>query len=166
MSDRIDTTGTDSKRRRVLGALMTAALATLGGSLASVLGAFAFAGMDARRTGRWVRAAALSDLKPGIPRAVVVSVMRQSGWFRSRSREVVYLTALAEGDVHAMSAVCTHLGCLVSWDPTKEQFLCPCHGGVYDRAGNVIAGPPPRSLDTVSVRVQKGPDESAVLVRM
>lgn len=55
----------------------------------------------------------------------------------------------------AFSRKCTDLGCLVSWDRAKEQFICPCHQGVYDRNGKNIAGPPPRPLDRFQV-VQKG----------
>lgn len=55
----------------------------------------------------------------------------------------------------AFSRKCTDLGCLVSWDNSREQFICPCHQGVYDRNGKNIAGPPPRPLDRLDV-VKKG----------
>ncbi|MBI5286705.1 MAG: ubiquinol-cytochrome c reductase iron-sulfur subunit [Deltaproteobacteria bacterium] len=55
----------------------------------------------------------------------------------------------------AFSRICTDLGCLVSWDKAKEQFICPCHQGVYDKNGKNIAGPPPRPLDRFGV-VKKG----------
>ncbi len=48
--------------------------------------------------------------------------------------------------VVAYSAVCTHLGCIVSqWVADKKAALCPCHGGVYDLAhgARIIAGPRP-----------------------
>ncbi len=44
------------------------------------------------------------------------------------------------------NATCTHLGCLVKWDPAANMFICPCHGGKYDANGQVIAGPPPSAL--------------------
>src|SRR4051812_31996422 len=31
------------------------------------------------------------------------------------------------GDLIALSAVCTHLGCIVQWEKDKQDFLCPCH---------------------------------------
>lgn len=46
----------------------------------------------------------------------------------------------------ALSAVCTHLGCLVRWDEASHTFICPCHGGHYDAEGVRLAGPPPRDL--------------------
>lgn len=54
-------------------------------------------------------------------------------------------------DVH-----CTHLGCPVSWDEMTDKFYCPCHGGVYDAHGNVVAGPPPRPLDRYEWKIQNG----------
>ena len=45
---------------------------------------------------------------------------------------------------HAISAVCTHLGCLVSF--SENGFQCPCHGSKYDADGRVLAGPAPRPL--------------------
>jgi Rieske Fe-S protein len=53
--------------------------------------------------------------------------------------------------VAAFSRRCTDLGCLVSWNKERQQFLCPCHRGVYDRNGTNIAGPPPRPLDRFEV---------------
>ena len=47
--------------------------------------------------------------------------------------------------LYAISAVCTHLGCIVS---TQEEggFFCPCHGSRFDAEGNVVGGPAPRPL--------------------
>jgi cytochrome b6-f complex iron-sulfur subunit len=51
----------------------------------------------------------------------------------------------------AFSAACTHLGCLVKWDAGKNAFLCPCHGGVFDAEGRVVAGPPPTPLPAYTI---------------
>ena len=56
----------------------------------------------------------------------------------------------------AFSAICTHLGCVVSWDDQKKQIVCPCHAGIFDTDGKVIAGPPPRPLPAYSVNVADG----------
>lgn len=50
------------------------------------------------------------------------------------------------GGLVALSAVCTHLGCIVQWEKGKQEFLCPCHGGLYTADGAVISGPPPKPL--------------------
>lgn len=45
------------------------------------------------------------------------------------------------GVQHVMSAVCTHLGCQVAFNPNEKTFDCPCHGTQYDSYGRVIQGP-------------------------
>lgn len=52
----------------------------------------------------------------------------------------------------ALSAVCTHLGCLVKWDSEKSEFLCPCHAAVFDADGGVVSGPPPGPLPAYRVK--------------
>ncbi|WP_135257144.1 QcrA and Rieske domain-containing protein [Thermus caldilimi] len=59
----------------------------------------------------------------------------------------------------AYSAVCTHLGCIISqWVASKGAGLCPCHGGEYDFAhgAKVIAGPPPRPVPQLPLKVEGG----------
>lgn len=46
-----------------------------------------------------------------------------------------------QGELHAVSAVCTHIGCLVGWNETDRTWDCPCHGSRFDLAGEVIHGP-------------------------
>jgi cytochrome b6-f complex iron-sulfur subunit len=58
------------------------------------------------------------------------------------------------GELVALSAVCTHLGCVVAFNAGANIFQCPCHGGQYDRGGNVIAGPPPMPLERFNIRVE------------
>jgi Rieske Fe-S protein len=57
----------------------------------------------------------------------------------------------------AFSAICTHAGCTVQFDPSAVQFICPCHGGMFDgRTGQVLQGPPPSPLPSIPVHVVKG----------
>jgi cytochrome b6-f complex iron-sulfur subunit len=65
-----------------------------------------------------------------------------------------------QSDLVALSAVCTHLGCTVGFNSSAQIFHCPCHGGKYDRDGNVIGGPPPKPLERLNVRVE---DDKIVL---
>ena len=58
---------------------------------------------------------------------------------------------------HALAATCTHSdACLVVWDPERRQLVCPCHRGIFDIQGNVVAGPPPRPLASRPVVVRDG----------
>lgn len=61
-----------------------------------------------------------------------------------------------ESGPHALYMVCPHLGCLYKWDPTNNQFLCPCHFSQFSREGHFIWGPAPRSLDQFRVKVVDG----------
>jgi Rieske Fe-S protein len=56
----------------------------------------------------------------------------------------------------AISTRCAHLGCPVQFVPAAGNFICPCHGGVYDFEGKVIGGPPVRPLDRFQTRVENG----------
>lgn len=62
----------------------------------------------------------------------------------------------AGGELVALSAVCTHLGCLVQWEKEKQTFLCPCHAGRYTAEGAVISGPPPKPLARIPFTVADG----------
>jgi cytochrome b6-f complex iron-sulfur subunit len=54
----------------------------------------------------------------------------------------------------AFSAVCTHLGCTVQFEPQMNRIHCACHGGVYDpHTGKNVSGPPPRPLKSYKVKV-------------
>ena len=46
-----------------------------------------------------------------------------------------------DGTIHSMSAVCVHLGCIVTWNAAEKTWDCPCHGSRYDSVGGVINGP-------------------------
>jgi Rieske Fe-S protein len=52
-----------------------------------------------------------------------------------------------QGEIHLLSAECTHLGCIVSWNNAENTWDCPCHGGRYTPTGKVVEGPPPRNLE-------------------
>ena len=61
------------------------------------------------------------------------------------SQAGIYIVHGPEG-IYAMSAVCTHLGCLTAWKPELGIVACPCHGSKFNRDGTKIEGPAPRPL--------------------
>jgi len=67
----------------------------------------------------------------------------------------VFVVASSKGPV-VFSAICSHLGCLVSYHKEKQEFICPCHGGKYDLTGRNIFGPPPAPLTRFPLKIQDG----------
>ncbi len=64
----------------------------------------------------------------------------------------VWITRLGDRIV-AISAICTHLGCTPNWIDSQGVFKCPCHGSAYYQNGVNFAGPAPRPMDRVAVRL-------------
>jgi len=56
----------------------------------------------------------------------------------------------------AFSRKCTHLGCVISWEKGARRFKCPCHGGVFNAEGEVISGPPKKSLTRLKTWEENG----------
>jgi glycine/D-amino acid oxidase-like deaminating enzyme/nitrite reductase/ring-hydroxylating ferredoxin subunit len=77
----------------------------------------------------------LEDLAPG-----------QAG---VEDRSVKPVTAYRDeaGILHRVSAVCPHLGCVVTWNAAERSWDCPCHGSRFDIDGGVIQGPAVRDLE-------------------
>jgi len=59
--------------------------------------------------------------------------------------QLVYIVRMPEG-FYAVSAVCTHLGCITAWHPEHDLIECPCHGSKFKEDGTKVAGPAPRPL--------------------
>lgn len=78
--------------------------------------------------------------------------------YRKVPERNIFLSRGGEG-VFAISAVCTHLGCVVA--PSPSGFDCPCHGSRFDAIGRVVGGPAPRGLDWL--KITKAPDGELVV---
>jgi len=72
--------------------------------------------------------------------------------FRYKGQPSVVIR-VSEKTVRALSAVCTHLGCIVKWDGAKQQLVCPCHVAAFDVNGNVVGGPAPRPLQSIPAKI-------------
>lgn len=91
------------------------------------------------------------EAKARLPRRLVP--VGRAHYFTFRGHPAVVLQPVA-GRFIALSAVCTHLGCIVKWQPDKDQFLCPCHAGYYSPTGQVLGGPPPKPLESYPVNMR------------
>jgi nitrite reductase/ring-hydroxylating ferredoxin subunit len=80
------------------------------------------------------KSTSLDDLAPG------------AGLITRIGREKIACSRDRLGRLHAVSAVCTHLGCLVHWNQAEQTWDCPCHGSRFDPDGRVLAGPAESAL--------------------
>jgi len=136
---------------RAVAGLMTGGL----GVAATVLGRAALGHTFDVRAPRWLRAARLDELETNVPTPVTLRIARRDGYLESVDQRVVFLLRSDTGAVRGLSSSCAHLGCSVSFNRERQQFLCPCHTGVFNLDGTVADGPPPRALDELVVKVER-----------
>jgi Rieske Fe-S protein len=67
--------------------------------------------------------------------------------------DTVIVVRVNESEVHALSAACTHLGCLVTWKKEAHRLVCPCHVAKFDLHGAVTGGPAPSPLRVYKARI-------------
>ena len=85
-----------------------------------------------------------------------------SARFIRHGTDPLFVVRASETEVVALSAICTHLRCVLQWDDEARIIRCPCHAGSFDKSGNVLSGPPPRPLRTHPAEVRA--DEIVVRV--
>ncbi len=92
----------------------------------------------------------LSTIKPGEFRTVVwrgkpIFILRKD---HTKFKQCEDRDTKVDGEDFLVNiGLCTHLGCIPAWIPSKNKFHCACHGGEYDACGINTFGPPPRPLD-------------------
>lgn len=68
-------------------------------------------------------------------------------------RTPVMLFKDRQGSYRALEATCTHLACIVQYQPEDNIVWCACHNGKFDLSGKVISGPPPDALESYDVNI-------------
>lgn len=66
---------------------------------------------------------------------------RDSGAIVRRGLKKLAIYRDGDGQVHELSATCTHLNCVVSWNTAEKSWDCPCHGSRFAPTGEVLTGP-------------------------
>ena len=94
----------------------------------------------------FIRVGPIDNIPMGVPTPLTVPVPSGEAYDTTPVNRIVYVVRKRGGDTLALTNVCTHMQCDVHWDPSRQQFLCPCHGGLYDRDGINVGGPPPSPL--------------------
>ena len=104
----------------------------------------------------WLNLGPASAATPGEPIPFKYSRIVQDGWVKSTESGTAYVVATDAENMKVFSDRCTHLGCRVTWNQSRDGFVCPCHDGVFNIDGAVVAGPPPRPLDQFEHRIENG----------
>lgn len=82
----------------------------------------------------------MSDLEPG-----------EGGVF-SKDGHRIAVRRTKQGDLEAVSAVCTHMKCIVHWNNGEKSWDCPCHGSRFAANGEVIEGPAFHPLKAIEIQ--------------
>jgi menaquinol-cytochrome c reductase iron-sulfur subunit len=153
--------GESMTRRRAF----TVASQAIGGVAAAAVAlpaiGFAIAPIFHRGKERWEAVGQVDDFTADTYKQVVFTLVPgigEAGKTTAYVRRADPSTFSSEsaGTYIALSTRCAHLGCPVRFVSAAGNFICPCHGGVYDFEGKVIGGPPVRPLDRFQTRVRNG----------
>jgi Rieske Fe-S protein len=128
----------------------------IGGVMTAVLGGFGIIPALKKRVPGWSDAGTIADLVAGQPQERRFLEVVKSGWQSEKQERSVWIVRKADESISAYSANCPHLGCGYRWIAEHNRFECPCHGSFFDIEGRVLAGPAPRSLDTMETKIENG----------
>ena len=89
-----------------------------------------------------------------VPCGPLSSLQVGSARFVPHGDHPLFVVRASDTEVIALSAVCTHLRCVLRWDETSHVLRCPCHAGSFDRSGSVLTGPPNRPLPQYTTEIR------------
>jgi menaquinol-cytochrome c reductase iron-sulfur subunit len=143
--------------RREFLATLSLALVAVGSALVAIpISGFLLSPLVRKAPRLWRSVGAVDDFKIGETIEVKFIDASPLPWAGVAAQTAAWLRRETAQQFVAFAVNCTHLGCPVRWLPDADLFMCPCHGGVYDKEGRVAAGPPPEALFRYPVRVYGG----------
>lgn len=136
-------------------------LGAIGGVIGSalvtpIIGYFTAPAFRRTKEAEWRPLGAVAEFQVGEPVMIEFVERRRDGWETVGTKRSVWVVRKGPADFVVYNPKCTHLGCIVNWHAGHKTFNSPCHGGVFTIDGDVIAGPPPRPLDTLPWRIEEG----------
>jgi menaquinol-cytochrome c reductase iron-sulfur subunit len=93
------------------------------------------------------------------PIEVKFQITQVDGWYSSKPTMIAWVRKTEDGKIQALSPICKHLGCTVTWGNADypDQYFCPCHLGLYEVNGANVPGTPPlKPLDEYVSEVKDG----------
>ena len=107
----------------------------------------------------WIPLGKLDVFEIGKPTLASFTRSKVNGWEKTVNSYGVFVLRKSDTETLVLSNKCTHLGCHVNWKSDSQEYICPCHDGLFDINGKVLGGPPPRPLDSYSgdqLKVENG----------
>ena len=74
-------------------------------------------------------------------------IENNSGSIIEINNEKVGIYKDKEGKIYAVKPICTHLGCLLSWNDVDKTWDCPCHGSRFSYRGENLYDPALKNLE-------------------
>jgi menaquinol-cytochrome c reductase iron-sulfur subunit len=151
--------GESMTRRRVFTVAVHAFGGLAGAAVVLPVVGFALAPLFERGDERWEAVGPADDFGRETYKAVVFTEtpgIGEVGKTTAYVRQGVEKLGEDPEEYIAISTRCAHAGCPVRFVQAAGNFICPCHGGVYDFEGRRIGGPPVRPLDRFQTRVRGG----------
>ena len=154
-------------RRKVFAVAGQALGGVAGAAVALPAIGFAIAPIFDKPEEDWQAVGEVQDFVPDTYKARVITIVQGIGeagktsvYVRQGSPDLLLNEATGQHESAdqyiAISTRCAHLGCPVRFVQAAGNFICPCHGGVFDSDGERVSGPPPRGLTKVPLKTEGG----------
>jgi len=146
--------------RREFVKIVTIALGTIMGVIIGLplIGYLISPATKVQKKEAWVPLGPLESYPVGIPTLFSFTRTTVNGWEKTVNSFGAYVVRYSESedDITVFSNWCTHLSCRVTWQEDEQEYVCPCHDGIFNMEGEVVAGPPPEPLWEYENKVEDG----------
>ncbi len=105
---------------------------------------------------RFSKAPGFAGAPDGQPIKLNFTYVETDAYLRTETGQDVWVIKHGPAEATVFSPVCPHMGCRYNWQPASKKFICPCHASVFSPTGKLESGPSPRSLDTLSHKIEDG----------
>ncbi len=143
-------------RRRFFAALVNGLGAAIAVILGVPLGSFFVLPALKKRKVVWKEVGPVDSFAVGEVKLVPLKPLEREAWPEDWGKAAAWVYRQSQQVFVVYDFHCTHVGCPVSWSAPAKRFFSPCHGGVFDIDGRVLAGPPPRPLDRYEYKIENG----------
>ena len=144
------------KRRQFLNRLSLGLSGVIGVIIGIPFISFLLAPLFQQQAKEWRAVGPTGNYNVGETAHIAVDDPSPLAWAGIVSKTSMWLRRDSDQDFKAFAVNCTHLGCPIRWLQDANLFMCPCHGGVFNRDGSVAGGPPQLPLPQFDVRVTNG----------